>query len=76
MFLPVLLDLVSDLKSQVEGGEVVPGTEAGAPQKPMLLMKAGITTAIAVTIFTCVYLVVSKHWMPHQIFDVVPDLKQ
>ncbi|QEN90899.1 DUF1467 family protein [Labrys sp. KNU-23] len=64
------------VKSQVEGGEVVPGTEAGAPQKPMLLMKAGITTVIAATIFTCVYLVVSKHWMPHQIFDVVPDLKQ
>lgn len=64
------------VRSQFEGGEVVPGTEAGAPQKPKLLMKAGITTVIAAVIFTIVYLIVSKHWMPHQIFDFVPDLKQ
>lgn len=64
------------VKSQLEGGEVVPGTEAGAPQRPNLLKKAGITTIIASVIFTLVYLIVSKHWMPHQVFDIVPDLKQ
>ena len=64
------------VKSQFEAGDVVPGSEGAAPQKPMLLKKAGITTVIAIILFAIVYLVVTKHLMPHQIFDLVPNLKQ
>ena len=39
------------VRSQVENGEVVPGSEAGAPQAPMLLRKALWTTAISVALF-------------------------
>ena len=51
-------------------------TAGAAPQQPMLLKKAGITTVIAIILFTIVYLVVTKHLMPHQIFDLVPNLNQ
>ncbi|GLS18844.1 hypothetical protein GCM10007874_18610 [Labrys miyagiensis] len=64
------------VKSQFEAGDVVPGSEGAAPQKPMLLKKAGITTVIAIIVFTIVYLVVTRHLMPHQIFDLVPNLNQ
>ena len=64
------------IKSQFEAGEVVPGSEGAAPQKPMLLRKAAITTVIAAILFTLVYLVVTRHLMPHQIFDLSPNLKQ
>ncbi len=64
------------VRSQFEAGEVVPGSEGAAPQKPMLLKKAGITTVIATIVFTIVYLVVSRHLMPHQILDLTPNLNQ
>jgi len=64
------------VKSQFEAGEVVPGSEGAAPHKPMLLKKAGITTVIASIVFAIVYLVVSRHLMPHQLFDLSPNLNQ
>jgi len=64
------------VKSQFETGEVVPGSEGAAPHKPMLLKKAGITTVIASIVFAIVYLVVSRHLMPHQLFDLSPNLNQ
>lgn len=64
------------VQSQFEAGDVVPGSEGAAPQKPMLLKKAGITTVIAIILFTIVYLVVTKRLMPHQIFDLLPNLNQ
>ncbi len=39
------------IKSQHEGGEVTPGTEPGAPQKPALLKKAVWTTLITTVVF-------------------------
>lgn len=39
------------VRSQEEQGTVVPGTEPGAPQSPLLLRKAVWTTAIAALLF-------------------------
>jgi predicted secreted protein len=64
------------VKSQFEAGEVVPGSEGAAPQRPMLLKKAAITTVIATIVFAIVYLVVTRHLMPHQIFDLSPNINQ
>jgi predicted secreted protein len=64
------------VKSQFEAGDVVPGSEGAAPVRPMLLMKAGLTTLVAVIVFAIVYVVVTYHLFPHQIFDLTPDLKQ
>ena len=44
------------VKSQHEAGEVAPGTEAGAPHRPLLLRRAAATTVLAAIIFVGVYL--------------------
>jgi predicted secreted protein len=43
------------VKSQADEGEVVRGSEPGAPAAPMLMKKAGITTAIAVVVYVIVW---------------------
>ena len=45
------------VRSQSEEGDIVLGTEHGAPIRPMLVRKAIITTIIAGIVFACVYLV-------------------
>jgi predicted secreted protein len=42
------------VRSQEEAGEVVPGTDPGAPAAPRILTKALWTTAIATVIFAAV----------------------
>jgi len=42
------------VRSQHESGEVIAGTEPGAPVLPGLLKKAAITSVIAAVIFACV----------------------
>ena len=43
------------IRSQVESGEVVEGTEPGAPALPGLMRKAVITTLIAAVVFLFVW---------------------
>jgi len=45
------------VRSQSEEGDIVLGTDHGAPVRPMLARKAIITSAIAAVIFAAVYLV-------------------
>jgi predicted secreted protein len=44
------------VKSQIEDGEVTPGTDAGAPARPMLLKKAVITSIAALPLLGLVWL--------------------
>lgn len=44
------------VRSQSEDGEVILGTDHGAPVRPMLVRKAAITTLIAAVIFAGVYI--------------------
>ena len=39
------------IRSQHEGGDIVPGSEPGAPQRPALLRKALWTTVITTVVF-------------------------
>ncbi len=39
------------VRSQEEGGAVVPGTERGAPMAPLILLKALWTTGISAALF-------------------------
>ena len=43
------------IKSQQEAGDVVPGTDPGAPTTPMLLRKALQTTVVTTIIFAGFY---------------------
>ncbi len=45
-----------NVQSQAERGHVTAGTEPGAPVSPQLLVKAAITTGLALLIFIAVYL--------------------
>ncbi len=45
------------VRSQAESGEVVPGSEPGAPTAPRLWMKAGLTTVVAAVVFVVLVLV-------------------
>ena len=60
------------IKSQYEAGDVVPGSEGAAPQQPMLLRKAGLTTIVAAILFGCVYFVVSDHLFFQTLFNFGP----
>ncbi len=44
------------VKSQHESGEIVPGSDPGAPQQPLLLRRALATTLLAAIIFAGIYL--------------------
>jgi predicted secreted protein len=55
-WLCLFLVLPFGVKSQHEAGEVAPGTEGAAPVHPRLLRRALATTALAVIIFSGVYL--------------------
>jgi len=39
-----------------------PGHAAGAPQRPRLLLKAAITTAVSALIWLAIYLVIKSPW--------------
>jgi predicted secreted protein len=47
------------VKSQHEDGEIVPGTDPGAPVNPMMLKKALWTTAITTTAVALIYAMVT-----------------
>ena len=45
------------VRSQSEMGDVVPGTEPGAPVAPRLLMKMGLTTLVSIAVFILLVMV-------------------
>ena len=52
------------VQSQYETDDVDEGTDPGAPIRPQLLRKAGITTLAALLVWTCLYLVVTFKLVP------------
>ena len=60
------------IRSQVEEGEVVPGTDPGAPRRPRFLFVVLVTTALSAVVFAIFYAVISQdyisledlHWLP------------
>jgi predicted secreted protein len=52
----LFITLPFGVRSQVEDGPVVPGTEPGAPISPNLKKKALWTTAISAVLFGIVYM--------------------
>jgi predicted secreted protein len=48
------------VRSQVEAGEVVPGSDPGAPARPHLLAKALATSLVAAVVLALVWWVVER----------------
>jgi predicted secreted protein len=57
------------VRSQHEAETFEPGTDPGAPQRPLLLQKAVATTAISAVLFAIVYIVGTSGLVP---FDRIP----
>ena len=47
--------LPMNIRSQIESGEVVAGTEPGAPSAPQLVQKAVITSVVSLVVFAMIY---------------------
>jgi predicted secreted protein len=54
------------VRSQEEGGEVVPGTDPGAPIKHRLWSKLGWTTLVATVVFGILYVVYDRGLIPYE----------
>jgi len=48
------------LRTQEEGGEVVPGTPESAPASPKLLRLFALNTVVAAVVFGCVWFVIDS----------------
>lgn len=59
------------VRSQEEQGEVVEGSEPGAPSVPRIWWKFAVTTVLAVLIFVPIYAVVEYRLIP---LDSIPFL--
>ena len=59
------------VRSQIEEGEVAPGTEGAAPAKPRLLRIFLITTLVASLAFAALFVVLTQHLIS---LDSVPFL--
>jgi predicted secreted protein len=57
------------VKSQHEAGSFEPGTDPGAPQRPLLLIKVGATTVISAVVVVIAYAVWESGIIP---FDRIP----
>jgi len=54
------------VRSQAEGGEVVPGTDPGAPVAHRLWSKLGWTTVVATIVFGILYVIYVRGWIPYE----------
>ena len=58
--------------SQLEAGEVEPGTPASAPSDAMIKRKLIITTVIAAVAFAAVYCIVIFQWITLDDINILP----
>jgi len=61
------------VRTQEEQGDVVPGSTASAPHRPMLLKKLIATTAIAAIVFAALYGVVVYGGLSLDDIPLLPD---
>ena len=68
-FLTFLMVIPFRLKTQGDLGEVVPGTQAGAPEVHNLKIKAWITSGIAAVLWVILFWVISQGVIEVRDFD-------
>jgi predicted secreted protein len=59
-WISLFLVLPFGARSQTDAGEVVPGTDPGAPVRPRLLRIVLANTLVASVVFAFIYLIVAK----------------
>lgn len=68
-FLTFLMVIPFRLKTQGDLGEIVPGTQAGAPEVHNLKLKAWITTGIAAVIWGVLFWIITQGIIEVRDFD-------
>ena len=73
-FLTLFMVLPFGVVSQHEDGRVVPGSEAGAPARPMIFRKLAITTLLSAVFYALVYLLLTSGGLGQLDLPFLPDL--
>ena len=73
-FLTLFMVLPFGVVSQHEDGPVVPGSEAGAPARPMIYRKLAMTTLLSAFLYGLVYLLLTSGIMAQIDLPFLPDL--
>ena len=73
-FLTLFMVLPFGVVSQHEDGRVVPGSEAGAPARPMIYQKLAITTLLSAVFYALVYLLLTSGVLAQLDLPFLPDL--
>jgi predicted secreted protein len=72
-FLTLFMVLPFGVRSQHESGEVVPGSEGGAPVRPQILRKLGINTIVATVFFALTYWLLTSGALSELDIPFLPD---
>lgn len=64
------------VRSQVEAGEVVPGSDTGAPARPDLVRKVVLTTIVSAIIFVGLAAIVRFNLLPLEKFNFLPHMRE
>lgn len=72
-FLTLFMVLPFGVQSQHESGEVVPGSEGGAPVRPQILRKLGINTVLATVFFAFTYWLLTSGALTEMKIPFLPD---
>lgn len=72
-FLTLFMVLPFGVKSQHESGDVVPGSEGGAPVRPQILRKLGINTIVATAFFALTYWLLTSGALMYMNIPFLPD---
>ena len=73
-FLTLFMVLPFGVVSQHEDGPVVPGSEAGAPARPMIYRKLAMTTLLSAVLYGLVYMLLTYGILAQINLPFLPDL--
>ena len=73
-FLTLFVVLPFGVVSQHEDGPVVPGSEAGAPARPMIYRKLAMTTLLSAVLYGLVYMLLTSGILSQINLPFLPDL--
>ena len=73
-FLTLFMVLPFGVVSQHEDGPVVPGSESGAPARPMIYRKLAMTTLLSAVLYGLVYMLLTSGILAQIDLPFLPDL--
>jgi predicted secreted protein len=64
------------VRSQIENGDVTPGSEGAAPVQPLMLRKVVITSIISAVVLAFVYAELTWKFIPFESFGFLSPFKE